>query len=187
MCAAAALWQQGVPTPWSAAHTGTRSSQGRHNMMVDAWRRVLARARISSSLEPHKKQLPRRLRATGLPALPSRATDSHPRDSEAACATSTTFDFPTTGRATPGQERDGTSCRGVDGGGGGVPVSSRESGGLVGGRGNQDGPPVKRIRSSVGTGSPMTTAHDHRLNGRACSVWCDLLCTVLCRHLLLRL
>ena len=39
----------------------------RHNMMVDAWRRVFARAGISSSLEPHVKQLPQRLRVAGLP------------------------------------------------------------------------------------------------------------------------
>ena len=43
----------------------------RHNMMVDAWRRVFARAGISSRLEPHVKQLLQRLRAAGLPTLPS--------------------------------------------------------------------------------------------------------------------
>ena len=61
-----------------------------HNMMLDAWRRVFARAGISSSLEPHVKQLPQRLHAAGLPALPSRPTGLHPRDSKAACAALTT-------------------------------------------------------------------------------------------------
>ena len=42
----------------------------RHNMKVDAWRRVFARAGISSSLEPHAKRLPQKLRAAALPALP---------------------------------------------------------------------------------------------------------------------
>ena len=62
----------------------------RHNMMVDVWRRVFARAGISSSLEPHVKQLPQRLHAAGLPALPSRPTGSHPHDSKTVCATLTT-------------------------------------------------------------------------------------------------
>ena len=45
----------------------------RHNMMhmVDAWRRIVARAGIFFSLEPHVKQLPQILRATGLRMLPS--------------------------------------------------------------------------------------------------------------------
>ena len=67
----------------------------RHNMMVHAWRRVFVRAGISSSLQAHVKRLPQRLRTAGLPALPSRPTGSHPRDSKAACATLTISDLPT--------------------------------------------------------------------------------------------
>ena len=63
--------------------------------MVDAWRRVFARAGISSSLEPHVKQLPQRLRAAGLLLLPSRPTSSHPRDGNTSCATLTASDLPT--------------------------------------------------------------------------------------------
>ena len=67
----------------------------RHNMMVDAWRRVFARAGISSSLEPHVTQLPQRLRAAGLPVLPSTPTSSQPRDGRPTCATLTTSELPT--------------------------------------------------------------------------------------------
>ena len=67
----------------------------RHNMMVDAWRRFFARAGISTSLEPHMKQLPQRLRAADLPVLPSRPTSSHPRDGKTTCATLTTSELPT--------------------------------------------------------------------------------------------
>ena len=66
-----------------------------HSMMVDAWRRVFARAGISSGLEPHVKQLPQRLRAAGLPVLPSRPTSSHPRDGKTSCATLAASDLPT--------------------------------------------------------------------------------------------
>ena len=45
---------------------------------------------MSSSLEPHVMQNPQRLRAAGLPALPSRPISSHPRDSKAACLALTT-------------------------------------------------------------------------------------------------
>ena len=67
----------------------------RHNMMVDAWRRLFPRAGISSSLEPHVRQLPQRLRAAGLPVLPSRPTSSHPRDGKTSCATLAASDLPT--------------------------------------------------------------------------------------------
>ena len=67
----------------------------RHNRMVDAGHRVFARTGISSSLEPNVKQLPQTLRAAGLPALPSRPTGSHPRDSKSTCATLTASDIPT--------------------------------------------------------------------------------------------
>ena len=65
----------------------------RHNMMLDAWRscRLFARAGISSSLDPHVKQLPHTLRAAGVPVCPSRSTGSHPRDSNAACATPSSY------------------------------------------------------------------------------------------------
>ena len=63
--------------------------------MVDAWRRVFSRAGISSSLEPHVKQLPQRLRAGGLPVLPSRPASSHPRDGKTTCATLTASELPT--------------------------------------------------------------------------------------------
>ena len=66
----------------------------RHNVMVDAWRRVFSRAGISSSLEPHVKQLPQLLRAVGLPVLPSRPTGSHHRDGTTMCATLTTSELP---------------------------------------------------------------------------------------------
>ena len=67
----------------------------RHNIMVDAWRRVFARAGISSSMETRVKQLPQRLRAAGLPVLPSRPTGSHPCDGKTTCATLTASELPT--------------------------------------------------------------------------------------------
>ena len=66
----------------------------RHNIMVDAWRRVFTRAGVSSSLEPHVKQLPQRRRAAGLPVRPSRPTSPHPRDGKLTCATLTTSELP---------------------------------------------------------------------------------------------
>ena len=59
---------------WALGHTVV----ARYNMMAHAWRRVITRAGISSSLEPHVEQLPQRLRAAGLPVLPSRPM-AHPR------------------------------------------------------------------------------------------------------------
>ena len=50
---------------------------------------------LSPSLEPDVKQLPQRLRAAGLPVLPSRTTSSHPRYGKTTCASLTTSELPT--------------------------------------------------------------------------------------------
>ena len=91
--------QRPTPAPHAAcssrfAHVSSclrRSvAQGCHNMLVDAGRRVFAQAGTSTSRELHVKQHPQRLRAAGLPALPSWPTCSSPCDRRTASAPPTT-------------------------------------------------------------------------------------------------